>query len=93
MDRSLQEYSYAQRIGKTIKKYRQSKVGTQKELADVMHVSTKTVANWEHGWVAPNIERICQLADLFELDTIDELIDRKPPRKFTRNDMKAAILC
>jgi len=56
-----------------IKSLRKEKNWTQKELAEKLNVSDKTISSWETGRTYPDIDSLIQLADLFDL-TLDELI-------------------
>ena len=53
---------------------------TQKELADLLHVTSQAVSRWEKGDVEPSIDTISEIASIFEVTT-DEIIggpDKKP---------------
>jgi len=56
-----------------IKSLRKEKNWTQKELAEKLNVSDKTISSWETGRTYPDIDSLIQLADLFDF-TLDELI-------------------
>lgn len=40
---------------------------SQKEVANALGVSNKTVSGWEKGKSLPNAERIAQLCDLYKI--------------------------
>lgn len=63
-------------INKNIRKFRNAKQWTQKELADKLHVGKTTVSNYETGYSEPDIETQLILADLFGV-SLDELNSRK----------------
>ncbi|MFD2727854.1 helix-turn-helix transcriptional regulator [Enterococcus camelliae] len=44
---------------------------TQNKVAEVLHVSTQAVSNWERGKGYPDIQNILQLSDLFDV-SLDE---------------------
>lgn len=48
-----------------IKELREEKGLTQKELAELMHVSFQTISKWENGVNFPDITHIPRLADIF----------------------------
>jgi len=50
-----------------IKSLRKEKNWTQKELAEKLNVSDKTISSWETGRTYPDIDSLIQLADLFDL--------------------------
>ncbi len=54
---------------------REQKLG-QRELAEKINVSVKTVSHWETGYTEPSISQLIILANFFDV-TIDELVDRK----------------
>ena len=67
-------------ISKNIKNLRKEKGLTQKELADLLHVTSQAVSRWEKGDVEPSIDTISEMASIFEVTT-DEIIggpDKKP---------------
>lgn len=59
-------------VGDNIRKYRQEKNLTQKELADLLNVTNKAVSRWECGYGLPDITLLPEIAKLFDV-TIDEL--------------------
>ncbi|HBR32400.1 MAG TPA: hypothetical protein DD733_09985 [Clostridiales bacterium] len=63
-------------IGQKISDHRKSKNMTQMELADKMGISFQAVSNWERGNSMPDIAKLPELAQLFEV-TIDELLGEK----------------
>lgn len=70
------------KIEDKIKTYRKEKGWTQKELAELLHLSDKTISSWETGRTYPDLDSLIQLADLFDL-TLDELI--KEDTKMIKN--------
>lgn len=54
---------------------KEQKVG-QKELAEKINVSAKTVSHWETGYTEPSINQLILLANFFEV-SIDDMVDRK----------------
>lgn len=62
-------------IGEKISALRSQKGMTQRELADILHVSDKNVSKWECGRSVPDIFYLKQLADLFGV-TVDYFIDQ-----------------
>lgn len=60
-------------LSKNIKTLRMQKGYTQKELAEILHVTSQAVSRWEQGDVEPSIDTISSMAKFFEVTT-DELI-------------------
>lgn len=56
---------------------RTKKGWTQKELADLLHVSKQTISNWETGTKSPRMGKLQQLADIFQL-SLSELLSANP---------------
>lgn len=57
--------------GNTIKKLREQKNLTQKELADMILVSDKTVSKWENGRGYPDIGILEQLAKALQINIVE----------------------
>ncbi len=49
---------------------------TQEDVAEKLNVSRQTISNWESGNVSPTIDKVNDLAKLYNV-TIDQLIDVK----------------
>ncbi len=47
----------------------------QKQLAEALNISLKTISHWETGYSEPSVSQLIQLADYFDV-TIDELVGR-----------------
>ncbi|MBE5868947.1 MAG: helix-turn-helix domain-containing protein [Lachnospiraceae bacterium] len=60
-------------IGRTIAELRKERNMTQLELADKMGISFQAVSNWERGNSMPDISKLPELAELFDV-TIDQLL-------------------
>lgn len=52
---------------------------TQEDVADRLDVSRQTISNWESGSVSPTIDKVNELAKLYNV-TIDELVDVEKPK-------------
>ncbi|MBR3824997.1 MAG: helix-turn-helix domain-containing protein [Lachnospiraceae bacterium] len=65
-----------QRIGKKIVSLRKQNNMTQMELADRMGISFQAVSNWERGNSMPDISKLPELAEIFEV-SLDELLGEK----------------
>ena len=64
-------------LGANIKKERTRRNLTRSALANMLGVnSPSTIGNWESGMAAPDISKICMLAELFQVST-DYLCGRK----------------
>ena len=81
-------------ISENIKNLRKEKGLTQKELADLLHVTAQAVSRWEQGDVEPSVDTISNMAKIFGVTT-DEVIDgpdKKPqPEVITEVKEKVVI--
>lgn len=57
-----------QRVGALIADLRKEKAMTQKNLADLLHISDKTVSKWERGLGCPDISLLSQLSAVLAVD-------------------------
>ena len=53
------------KVGSLILELRKEKNMTQKQLADLMNISDKTISKWERGLGCPDISLIPDLAQIF----------------------------
>lgn len=60
-------------IGEHIKEYRKNNNVSQRELAEQLFVSDKTISRWELGKGLPDIEQLPKIADILGI-SIDELV-------------------
>ncbi len=61
-------------VGQNIKNLRIAQNLSQKELANLLNVSYKTVSHWESGYTEPSLEMICKLKVLFKA-TYEDLLE------------------
>lgn len=76
------------KVGKIIRTLRQERNMTQKQLADKMNISDKTVSKWERGLGCPDISLIPELSDLLKVDTQKLLVGDMTPNDFVGGNMK-----
>ena len=71
-------------IGKFIQEIRKEKGLTQKELAEIVGVSDKTISKWENGNSSPDTSMLLSLSEALEV-TVNELLsaERIPPEKYS----------
>lgn len=65
---------YFMELGKNLEEERESYHFTQKEVADILHVSRQTVSNWERDVSYPDLERLVYLSDLYHI-SVDQLLN------------------
>lgn len=61
-------------ISKNIKTLRIESKLSQKELANLLDVSYKTVSHWESGYTEPSIDAIKKLKNIFDV-SYEDLLD------------------
>ena len=62
------------KVGNIIKQIRLEKNMTQKQLADKMNISDKTISKWERGLGCPDLSIVSELSEILEVD-IKKLLD------------------
>ena len=62
------------KVGVKLVKLRKEKNFTQMELADKLGISYQAVSNWERGLTMPDISKLPEIAEIFNI-TIDEFLD------------------
>ncbi len=67
-------------VREKIVEFRKKNNLTQKDLAEKLYVSSKTVSHWETGYVQPSMEQTAALAKLMEI-SVDELMGTTPEEK------------
>ncbi|USS90261.1 helix-turn-helix domain-containing protein [Fructilactobacillus carniphilus] len=60
-------------LGQRIREEREKRNWTQNDLAELLNVSRQSVSKWEIGTAYPDIDRLIQISDLFEV-SLDSLI-------------------
>lgn len=61
------------KLGKLIYKLRHEKSMTQRQLADKMNISDKTISKWERGLGCPDVSLLSELSELLDVN-IEELL-------------------
>ena len=75
-------------IGAEIRRLRKEKGLTQKELADLLYLSPKTISKWETGLGAPDITLLPRLSKVLEVDAIRLLEGRMEENGLDNGNMK-----
>ena len=58
---------------------------TQKELAQKLNMSAGNLCDWEKGRTEPDIKKLIELADFFDV-SLDELLDRHHEETISQQD-------
>ena len=76
------------KMGEMIRRLRRERNMTQRQLADMMNLSDKTVSKWERGLGCPDISVLSQLAEILGI-TLDKLLAGiLPENTFVEGNMK-----
>ena len=72
-------------IGAFIQKMRRENEMTQKELADILHISDKTISKWETGKGMPDVSYMGDLCGALHI-SINELLsgEKLPPEEYPK---------
>ncbi len=79
-------------FAKNLRYYRERSDKSQKELSDLLNVSTSTFNNWETAKRYPRIDKIEMLADYFGILKSDLIEDKMTEEKEKDNDSLADII-
>lgn len=64
----------AKKIGVFLRELRKEKGLTQEQLAEILHVSGRTVSRWETGTNMPDLSILIQIAEFYEVE-VKEILD------------------
>lgn len=76
------------KVGRLIYCLRKEKGLTQKQLADKMNISDKTISKWERGQGLPDISLLSRLSDIFNVDIEKILSGNLEPNSVDGGNMK-----
>ena len=68
------------KFGELLAELRQDRKMTQRDLAQILHVSVGTISNYENSVHFPDVEKLMELADFFGVTT-DYLLGRSDERR------------
>ena len=72
-------------LGDNIKKIRNEKGMTQKDLADKLFVTAQAVSRWENNEAEPSVSTITEIAKIFNV-TITDLIEEEKPQEIATKE-------
>lgn len=79
-----------QKVGALIRALRQERGMTQRQTADCLGISNKTVSKWENGLGCPDVSLLRELSELLEVDLPTLLSGELSPGERTGGNMKKA---
>lgn len=68
-------------LGTQLRNYRQRNELTQKQLANILYVSDRTVSKWERGAGYPDIDTLKHIAQLLDI-SLDNLLNEREPELY-----------
>ena len=80
------------KIGSIIKESRKAKNMTQKDLADLLHITDRAVSKWERGLCAPDISLLEPLSEILEI-TVTELLSGKQNEEQNAEPAEEDVVC
>ncbi|MGB4660007.1 MAG: helix-turn-helix domain-containing protein [Mobilitalea sp.] len=75
-------------VGKLIFSLRKEKGMTQKQLADVMNISDKTISKWERGLGCPDVSLLQELSEILGINVERILAGKLEPNRADIGNMK-----
>ena len=78
------------KTGAFIKELRRQKNMTQRELADLLHITDRAVSKWERGLCAPDISLLEPLAAILDVTIVDLISGERADRKEYKDDLDLA---
>ncbi len=78
-------------LSKNIRKYREQQAMSQEDLAQKLYVTRQTISNYENGKTEPDLDRIEEMAALFDVD-VQELLQGKGQYLFPKKQFVQLIV-
>lgn len=80
----------AKKIGTFLRELRKEKGLTQEQLAEVLHVSGRTVSRWETGANMPDLSILIQIAEFYEVE-VKEILDGERKGEIMDKELKEML--
>lgn len=80
----------AKKIGTFLRELRKEKGLTQEQLAEVLHVSGRTVSRWETGTNMPDLSILIQIAEFYEVE-VKEILDGERKGEIMDKELKETL--
>jgi len=76
------------KVGTLLYRLRKEKQMTQKQIADMMNISDKTISKWERGLGCPDVSLLGELSNIFEVNIERILAGDLEPNSMESGNMK-----
>ena len=80
-----------EKIGKFISEKRKELNLTQRELADKLYVTDKTISRWENGNNLPDLDILIDMSDFYQVD-LREILDGERKNEQMNKETEAVVL-
>ncbi|MCM1084514.1 MAG: helix-turn-helix domain-containing protein [Clostridium sp.] len=80
------------KIGKFIAQVRKEKQLTQRQLADLLNISDKTISKWETGRGLPDVSMILSLCEILDINANELLSGERIPDELYKEKAEEALL-
>lgn len=80
----------AKKIGTFLRELRKEKGLTQEQLAEILHVSGRTVSRWETGANMPDLSVLIQIAEFYEVE-VKEILDGERKGEIMDKELKETL--
>ena len=79
------------KIGSFLRELRKEQGITQKDLAEKLNVSSRTISRWETGSNMPDLSMLVELAEFYDVD-VREIIDGERKSEIMNEEVKETLL-
>ena len=79
------------KIGEFLKILRREKGLTQEQLAEILHVSGRTISRWETGTNMPDLSILIQMAEFYAVD-VKEILDGERKGENMDKELKETLI-
>ena len=80
-----------EKIGKFLKELRKQKGLTQEQIAEIFHVSNRTISRWENGNNMPDLDILIEISDYYEVD-LREVLNGERKSENMDKEMNETVL-
>ena len=77
-----------EKVGNLILQLRKEKNMTQKQVADLLNISDKTISKWERGLGCPDVSLLSELSKIFDINIEKILLGDLEPNDMDGGNMK-----
>ncbi len=79
-----------EKVGKLISKARKEKNMTQKDLANILHITDKAISKWERGISIPDISLLIPISNILDI-SVYELLGGEMKEDLSKNEVEEVV--